>query len=183
MRLSDNGLDAQGVPPVPGAADCSPSNFGTKPTMLGLRPFDSRHVAPSCLRFRSRRNNWRRCNSISAQPSATRSRPDCNRNNKSSRLNSCWLMDSTAKMHLPGTPKPRRVSSLCGRGCHLYMTATSPDQICARCAHTRPLTRALYPRRWLRRVLAGLDEGQGCAEALVLHHLRLFTRCLLPNTA
>jgi hypothetical protein len=50
---------------------------GGRRLLLGLpRRFDSKLVAPSCLRPRSRRNTCRRCSPIGSHASATRRPPD-----------------------------------------------------------------------------------------------------------
>src|ERR1700736_3029005 len=94
--------------------------------LLGLpRCLESRLVAPSCLRPRSRRNTWRRCSPISTQASLTRRRPDWTRNSTSRRLNSCLLIDTTATAHLPGPQNPRECHLYIAQGCDLYIALTT----------------------------------------------------------
>jgi|HubBroStandDraft_4_1064222.scaffolds.fasta_scaffold65030_1 hypothetical protein len=45
------------------------------------------------------------------------------RGSNSSRLNSCALIDTTAKVHLPGPQNPGECHLYLAEGCHLYMAA------------------------------------------------------------
>src|SRR5271163_4311625 len=58
------------------------------------------------------------------QASAMRRRPDSTRNNTSSRLNSCLLIDITATAHLPGPQNPGVCRLYLAEGCHLYIALT-----------------------------------------------------------
>src|SRR5580698_775558 len=46
------------------------------------------------------------------------------RRRRSSRLNSCLLIDNTAKAHLPGPQNPGECRLYLAEGCHLYIALT-----------------------------------------------------------